>query len=203
MVEYRGAPATATFTNETASGWQQVDFSTPVAIAADTFYVASYHTNVGHYSYNFNYFTSQGVDSPPLHALSDGVFGVNGVYRYGSSSAFPNLGWDGSNFWVDVAFRPAVTLTSIAVTSGESRQIQFGRAQQFTATEVYSDGSTSISATNGIKRNTTLTVLPPRLAITKSSLATGTLPTGLTLSAQTGSSPGRRRRPALPVLPCR
>jgi hypothetical protein len=28
--------ATATFTNETASGWQQVNFSTPVAITADT-----------------------------------------------------------------------------------------------------------------------------------------------------------------------
>ncbi|MCA1466256.1 DUF4082 domain-containing protein, partial [Bradyrhizobium sp. NBAIM18] len=37
--------ATATFTNETASGWQQVNFSTPVAITAGTTYVASYHTN--------------------------------------------------------------------------------------------------------------------------------------------------------------
>ena len=30
------AIATATFTNETASGWQQVDFGAPVAIAANT-----------------------------------------------------------------------------------------------------------------------------------------------------------------------
>ena len=58
--------ATATFANETASGWQQVNFSTPVAITANTVYVASYHTNVGHYSDNLNYFASQGVDSPPL-----------------------------------------------------------------------------------------------------------------------------------------
>ena len=35
--------ATATFTGETASGWQQVTFSPPVAIAANTVYVASYH----------------------------------------------------------------------------------------------------------------------------------------------------------------
>ena len=34
--------ASATFTNETASGWQQVSFATPVAIAANTTYVASY-----------------------------------------------------------------------------------------------------------------------------------------------------------------
>ena len=34
--------ATATFTSETATGWQQVTFANPVAIAADTVYVAAY-----------------------------------------------------------------------------------------------------------------------------------------------------------------
>ena len=42
--------ASATFTNETASGWQQVNFSTPVSITAGTTYIASYQTNVGEYS---------------------------------------------------------------------------------------------------------------------------------------------------------
>ncbi|MGO7022147.1 putative Ig domain-containing protein, partial [Rhizobium leguminosarum] len=36
--------ATATFTNTTASGWQTVNFTTPVTIAANTTYIASYHT---------------------------------------------------------------------------------------------------------------------------------------------------------------
>src|SRR5439155_401369 len=49
---------TATFTNETASGWQQMSFGTPVAITANTTYVASYHTTVGHYSDDENYFTT-------------------------------------------------------------------------------------------------------------------------------------------------
>ena len=44
--------ATATFTGETASGWQQVTFSSPVAITANTVYVVSYHTNVGRYAYS-------------------------------------------------------------------------------------------------------------------------------------------------------
>ncbi len=96
--------ATATFTNETASGWQQVNFSTPVAITANTVYVASYHTNAGHYSDDQNYFAGTGVDSPPLHALADGVSGFNGAYAYGSASSFPNLGWNSSNYWVDVVF---------------------------------------------------------------------------------------------------
>ena len=41
--------ATATFSGETASGWQQVTFSSPVAVTANTTYVASYHTNTGQY----------------------------------------------------------------------------------------------------------------------------------------------------------
>src|SRR5262249_35125965 len=48
--------ATATFTNETASGWQQVTFSQPVAVTAGATYVASYHTNVGRYAVDKNYF---------------------------------------------------------------------------------------------------------------------------------------------------
>jgi len=39
--------ASVTFTNETASGWQQATLPSPVAITANTTYVASYHTNVG------------------------------------------------------------------------------------------------------------------------------------------------------------
>jgi len=98
--------ATATFTNETASGWQQVNFFIPVAITANTVYVASYHTNTGHYSDNQNYFATNGVDSPPLHALANGVSGGNGVYAYGSTSSFPTQTWNTSNYWVDVVFQP-------------------------------------------------------------------------------------------------
>ena len=96
--------ATATFTNETSSGWQQVNFTSPVAITANTVYVASYRTNVGHYSEDQYYFSGRGVDSPPLHALADGVSGFNGVY--GSAGSFPSQGWHSSNYWVDVVFQP-------------------------------------------------------------------------------------------------
>jgi len=96
--------ATATFSGETASGWQQVSFATPVAITSNTVYVASYHCTVGHYSEDDNYFASKGVDNPPLHALANGVSGGNGVYAYGTSSAFPNSTWNAANYWVDVVF---------------------------------------------------------------------------------------------------
>jgi len=97
--------ATATFGSESASGWQQVNFATPVAISANTVYVASYHTTGGHYSADVNYFANIGVDNGPLHALASGVSGGNGVYAYGASTAFPNQTWNAANYWVDVVFQ--------------------------------------------------------------------------------------------------
>ncbi|QSJ15235.1 DUF4082 domain-containing protein [Nostoc sp. UHCC 0702] len=96
----------ATFSNETASGWQQVNFASPQTITANTTYVASYHTNVGQYSIDEGYFANAGVDNPPLHALANGVSGSNGVYKYSSNAAFPNNSYQSSNYWVDIVFAP-------------------------------------------------------------------------------------------------
>ena len=97
--------ATATFTGETASGWQQVTFSTPVSITANTVYVVSYHSDIGNYAYTHNTFANAGVDNGPLHALRAGVSGGNGVFRYGGA-VFPNQSFNSSNYWVDVVFVP-------------------------------------------------------------------------------------------------
>jgi YVTN family beta-propeller protein len=96
--------ASATFIGETASGWQQVNFATPVAVTANTVYVASYLAPNGRYAGDNGYFTAAGVDNGPLHALRDGVSGGNGVYVYGSSLAFPSSTWQASNYWIDVVF---------------------------------------------------------------------------------------------------
>ena len=95
--------ATATFVNETASGWQQVNFSNPVQIAANTTYVASYHTTSDGYSVDSAYFAADGVDNPPLLALGNGIDGDNGVYKYGASG-FPTSSYNAANYWVDVVF---------------------------------------------------------------------------------------------------
>ncbi|WP_092607059.1 DUF4082 domain-containing protein, partial [Raineyella antarctica] len=94
--------ASAVFSNETASGWQEVKFSTPVAITAGTTYVASYHTTSGNYAGDNDAFATAGVDNPPLHALRDGLDGADGVYAYSSTSTFPTQTWRSSNYWVDV-----------------------------------------------------------------------------------------------------
>jgi hypothetical protein len=81
-----------------------VNFATPVSITAGTVYVASYFAPVGRYAGDGGYFATTGVDNGPLHALKDGVSGGNGVYAYGSTSAFPSNTFNSANYWVDVVF---------------------------------------------------------------------------------------------------
>lgn len=99
--------ATAKFANETSSGWQQVKFAVPVRIAANTIYIASYLAPNGKYANDDDYFATAGVDSGTLHALRNGAAGGNGVYRYSSTTAFPNSSYRATNYWVDVMFQPA------------------------------------------------------------------------------------------------
>src|SRR5262249_19069118 len=96
--------ATVTFTNETATGWQQMNFAQPVAISANTVYVISYHTNVGNYAYSAKYFATTGVDAGALPALSNAAGGGNGVYRYTTAGGFPASTFNSNNYWVDVVF---------------------------------------------------------------------------------------------------
>ena len=108
--------ATTTFINETASGWQQVNFSSPINVTANTTYVASYHTNTGNYGFDGGVFASAGVDSAPLHALATGVDGPNSVYLYGSH-AFPTQTYNAANYWVDVVYNTGADTTPPAVLS--------------------------------------------------------------------------------------
>ena len=108
--------ATATFKSETGSGWQQVNFATPVAITAGTTYVASYHTNVGHYADDQNYFASQ-YNSGSLHVPANG-----GVYAYGAAGSFPTQVWNASNYWVDVVLSPSGS-PSIATTATAKQSV--------------------------------------------------------------------------------
>ena len=94
--------AQATFTGESASGWQKVTFATPVPIQADTTYIAGYHAPVGRYSVNSAAF-STAVTNAPLTALATAT-SPNGVYLYSALPAFPTNTFNASNYWVDVLF---------------------------------------------------------------------------------------------------
>ncbi|HEY5809566.1 MAG TPA: N,N-dimethylformamidase beta subunit family domain-containing protein [Povalibacter sp.] len=105
----------ATFTNETATGWQQVNFATPIAITANTDYVASYFAPNGRYAADRAFFRNSGINRGILQVPQDGVSGGNGVYTYGAASAFPTSTFDSSNYWVDVVFTTSAPVTKPSV----------------------------------------------------------------------------------------
>jgi hypothetical protein len=104
--------ATGTFSGESSTGWQQLNFATPVSITAGTTYVASYFAPRGHYSVSSSYFYMPSpvggnvLDSGPLHAISANGGSPNGVYTYDDSSSFPTSTYFGENYAVDVVFTP-------------------------------------------------------------------------------------------------
>ena len=80
--------ATATFTGETASGWQQVSFSTPVAIAANTVYIVSFSTGGGYFGITNGYFSRRGWTTARCTRRPTASSGGDGVYQTGNG-AFP------------------------------------------------------------------------------------------------------------------
>jgi hypothetical protein len=153
--------ATATFTGETASGWQLVNFSSPVAISANTVYVASYFSPTGDFSTNRSYFVTTGVNNPPLSAPMDGGAGAsNGVYIYGSTSQFPVNSYQSSNYWVDVVFNPGGNGAGPSVSISPRRGgVAVNQPFPLTATVTNDIGSAgvswSVSAGGGLSLQTT------------------------------------------------
>ncbi len=142
--------ATATFTNESSSGWQQVFFSAPVLIAANTTYVASYFAPAGRYSGDAGFFTNAGVDAPPLHALENGTDGANGLYIYGTSSAFPTNTSNAANYWVDVIYSPAYSIAGTISGTGGAGATVNAVGPVTTSTTADASGNYTFSAmTNG------------------------------------------------------
>ena len=172
--------ATATFTSESASGWQQVNFATPVAVTAGTTYVASYFAPKGHFSLDRNYFATPKT-SGPLHTVAGA-----GVYQYGSSSAFPGQTYQNSNYWVDVVLSstppadttaPTVTSTNPAagatsVSTSASIAISFSEAMDAStisnSTVKLLDGSSIITATVAFNSNTNSATITPSAPLSNS-----------------------------------
>jgi methionine-rich copper-binding protein CopC len=113
--------ASGTFTNETASGWQSLTFSSPVNVKANTVYVVAYFAPNGHYSASPGYFGNHTASYNQMHAIADGVSGGNGVYSYGSTASFPSNTYNATNYWVDVLWQTigtAPTVSSVTPASG-------------------------------------------------------------------------------------
>jgi hypothetical protein len=86
--------AEGTFTDESTTGWQTLTFPTPVTIAKNTQYVASYRTEVGRYSASPNAFAATDLSRAPLRVSASA-----GAYTYGTG--FPSTS-SPTSYLVDV-----------------------------------------------------------------------------------------------------
>jgi hypothetical protein len=102
--------ARVTFTDETATGWQVARLSKPVGIVAGRTYVASYHTDTGHYA------QLEGAFARGATLGNSAMRATAGLYRYGSSG-YPRRTWHRSAYFVDALFVPSTNASPTPTVS--------------------------------------------------------------------------------------
>ncbi|GAA2136917.1 hypothetical protein GCM10009825_22570 [Arthrobacter humicola] len=136
--------ATATFTSETASGWQKVLFSQPVAVTAGQKYTVSYTAPSGHYAIKDYQWASFGFQDPPLTV--SGGFGSQPAGVYGSPGYFPESSFGNGNYFVDAVFD---TVDSTPLTASGQWPLD-GSSSVPQATTVGAVFSKSVSASSAL-----------------------------------------------------
>jgi hypothetical protein len=94
---------TVNFASETASGWQYALFASPVAISANTIYVASVN------SHTFFGYTPAGLSN----TIANGPLSTQGGVYSGTVGAFPSTS-NTNNYFSDVLFQSSATTTSLS-----------------------------------------------------------------------------------------
>jgi hypothetical protein len=113
--------ANATFVNESASGWQDVQFA-PVAVTANTTYTVSVFMADGNYTATGNYFTSQ-INNSPFIIQKDGEAwdgtgrGGQGSFISTSSSTYPYNSFNATNYWIDATYISSPDATPPTITA--------------------------------------------------------------------------------------
>lgn len=184
--------ATGTFTGETASGWQQVLFSSPIGITASTTYVISFFSPNGHYARDEDYFNSAKINGY-LRGLANGEDGSNGVYIYNATSAFPTGTYLKSNYWIDVLFNPSLDVTAPTVTAvtplNSATDVSIGTAVTATFSEAMiaittatmelrNPATTLITSTVSYNAGTKVATLTPNSSLANNTVYTAKVLTG-------------------------
>jgi Domain of unknown function (DUF4082)/Fibronectin type III domain/Bacterial Ig domain len=165
--------ASVTFTGESASGWQQASFATPVAITANTTYIATYLAPNGHYSVNGPNLATP-ISNGPLHTVS----GENGLYEYGSGQVFPTSSFASTNYWVDVLFAPEPPKTAPGAPTGVTATAGIGSATV----------SWTPPASNGGSAITGYKVTPIKAGVAQTAVEVGAGETSKTINGLTGGT---------------
>ncbi|HET6995351.1 MAG TPA: N,N-dimethylformamidase beta subunit family domain-containing protein, partial [Chitinophagaceae bacterium] len=149
-----------TFTDETASGWQEAALSVPVGITANTTYIVSYFSPDGFYSFTDPYFASTVINGS-LQGLAEGEDGHNGVLKFTPVPAFPDQSSQTINYWADVVFIEAdiaPPLVSSIVPTSNAMNVNIGSSVQVVFNEPID--LTTVNASTFELRNASNTLIP-------------------------------------------
>ena len=190
--------ATATVTNESASGWQTVSFAQQIAVTAGTMYVVSYFAPNGHYAEDDHYFDTA-VTNAPLSAPA----GSNGVYAYGGD-ILPSSSFANANYWVDPVFAlgnpppalatasPAAGSTSVPVTSAISARFTSAVDPTSVVFSVTDPSGTVIAGTTSYDSSATTATFTPSSPLSAATAynvtVSATAPDGTAMTAPIGWS---------------
>lgn len=184
--------ATATFANESASGWQTVRFPKPIALSPNQTYVASYHTSTGDYA------QQQWAFSRNATLGNKTIRASSGIYAYGAGG-FPRDTWHDAAYYVDVLFQPnGIGVTPPAPTPTVSSSRPSSPAASHTPTPPRSSTSSrpSTSPSTSAKPTASSTASPPPTKATtpaptpsgSTSPPSAGVPAGVALTPYTGPS---------------
>jgi hypothetical protein len=144
--------ARVTFTNDTASGWQIARLSKPVEIVAGR-YVASYHTDTGHYAQLEGAFASGAtLGNSTMRATA-------GIYRYGSSG-YPRRNWRNSAYFVDALFVPSSSTSPRPPRPWLPPPLQLRRSLRLPRASPTSTASTSLPPASTTSPTSTASISP-------------------------------------------
>ncbi len=212
--------AQATFTNETASGWQTVAFSNPVLLQAGQTYVAGYFAPNGHFSRTQGWFYPTPAPTPlggattvsgPWSAVINTGSNVNGVFAYAGTTTFPTNNFAASNFWVDPVLAPLTPpgqVTGVTATAGTnsasltwSAPTTGGPATTYTITPYIGSTAQTTTTVTGSPAPTSATVtgLTANTAYTFTVQASNTSGPGPVSAASNSVTPGQLSAPAAPT----
>jgi hypothetical protein len=178
--------ATGTFSGESPTGWQTLNFASPVQVSAGTLYVASYYAPSGHYAADATVFSYRDFVVPPLSVARTTTTNASGVFAYGTK--FPTGSpTDGTNYYVDPVFTdsdiaPPTVVSTAPVSGGQYAAVAVHPTATFskavnpgTISFTLSDGSSSVAGSTTYDSTAKTATFTPSATLATSTVYTATV----------------------------
>jgi hypothetical protein len=143
------------FTGESATGWQQMLFTTPVPVQANTQYLASVFNSAGNYVEDNDFYLNHSVTNGTMTAIADGcngcssqpdlTFNTNGPWGYMATAGAPLNAFRSANYWDDIVFSVNTPPTAVITASATSITLPTNSVVLNSATSTDPEGNGTIT----------------------------------------------------------